>query len=126
MNNTEKTVEKRKYNRFKTREDIYVAVVNDSTKVGQIMNISPGGLAISYIGESAQIVDWHKMDIFLGRNRFYLKEIPFKIISDFSIKNKNPFSTVFMRQCSGQFGRLTQEQKSQLDHLIANHTIDNA
>ena len=126
MSGTERTVEKRKDNRFKARENIYVALVNDSTKVGQIMNISSGGLAFSYIGESVPIVDWYKMDIFLGRNRFYLKEIPFKIVSDFSIENKNPFSTVLMRQCSGQFGQLTQEQKSQLDDLIANHAIDNA
>ena len=126
MSAKERTVEKRKYNRFKTRENIYVALVNDSTRVGQIMNISPGGLAFSYIGESVQIVDWYKMDIFLGRSRFYLKEIPFKIISDFSIENKNPFSTVLMRQCRGQFGPLTQEQKSQVDYLIANHAIDNA
>ena len=126
MSDTKRTIEKRKDNRFKARENIYVALVIDSTKVGQIMNISSGGLAFSYIGESVPIVDWYKMDIFLGRSRFYLKEIPFKIVSDFSIENKNPFSTVLMRQCSGQFGPLTQEQKSQLDDLIANHAIDNA
>ena len=119
---TENTVEKRKYNRFKAQEDPYVAIVNDSTIVGQIINISKGGLALNYIGKEAQITGWHKVNIFLSGNRFYLKEVPFKAISDFYIGTQPPFSSVLMKQCCGQFGELTREQKSQLDYFLANHT----
>ena len=124
MIGTKKTVEKRKHNRFKAQKDTYVALVNDSTKVGQIMNISNGGLAFCYIGRGAQITGWQKINIFLSGNRFYLKEVPFKAISDFFIDTKIQFSTVLMKQCGGQFGKLTPSQISQLDYFIANHTID--
>ena len=121
---TENTVEKRKSNRFKAQEDTYVAIVNDSIKVGKIINLSKGGLAFSYIGKEAQITGWHKMNIFLSGNRFYLKEVSFKAISDFYIDTKTQFSTVLMKQCGGQFGELTREQKSQLEYFIANHASD--
>ncbi len=123
MIGTEKTAEKRKHNRLEAQEDAYIALVNGSMKVGQILNISKGGLAFSYISKEAQLTGWHKMKIFLSSRRFYLKEIPFKVISDFCLDSKTPYSTVLMKQCSGQFGELTNQQRSRLDHFIANHTI---
>ena len=123
MVDIENTVEKRKHNRFKAQKNTYVALVNDSIKVGQIINISKRGLAFSYIAKGAQITGWHKMNIFLSGHHFYLKEVPFKAISDFLIDNKTLFSTVFMKQCGGQFGGLTPSQITQLEYFIANHTI---
>ncbi len=120
----ENTLEKRGLKRFKAQKDTYAALVNDSTKVGKIINISKGGLAFSYIGEDEQITDWHKVNIFLNGNRFYLKELPFKAISDSYIDLKIPFRTVLMKQCGGQFGELTHSQIAQLDYFIENHTID--
>ena len=123
MIGTKNTVKKRKHNRFKAQEDTYAALVNDSIKVGQIINISKGGLAFSYIAKGAQLTGWHKMNIFLSGHHFYLKGVPFKAISDFLIDNKTQFSTVFMKHCGGQFGGLTPSQTTQLEYFIANHTI---
>jgi hypothetical protein len=119
----ETTVEKRKHKRFNAQKDTYVALVNDSIKVGQIINISNGGIAFSYISKGAQLTGWHKMNIFMSSKRFYLKKVPFKAISDFYLDSKTPYSIVLMKQCSGQFGELTNEQRSNLDYFIANHTI---
>ena len=119
----ETTVEKRKQKRFKAQKDTYIILVNDSTNLGQIINISKDGLAFSYIGKEEQIIGWYKGDIFLSSKRFYLKEIPFNAISDFYIDTKTPYSRVLMKQCRGQFGELTNQQRSRLDHFIANHTI---
>ena len=116
-------MKKRKHNRFKVQEETYVALMNDTVKVGQIVNISKGGLAFSYIAKDTDIRGWHKMNIFLSGNNFYLKEIPFKAISDFLMDNNILFSTVFMRQCGGQFGELTPSQKTQLDYFIENHRV---
>ena len=118
------TIEKSKQKRFKAQKDTYIILVNDSTNLGQIINISKDGLAFSYIGKEEQIIGWYKGDIFLSSKRFYLKEVPFKAISDFYIDTKTPYSRVLMKQCGGQFGELTNQQRSRLDHFIANHTID--
>ena len=116
------TAEKRKHKRYKAKKETYIALVNDSIKVGQIINISKGGIAFSYIGKEAQLTGWHKMKIFLSSRRFYLKGVPFKVISDFCLDSKTPYSTVLMKQCSGQFGELTNQQRSRLDYFLVNHT----
>ena len=123
MIGTNKTKKKRQHDRFKAQAETYAAIVNDSIKVGQILNISKGGLAFSYIAKEDQLIGWHKMNIFLSGNHFYLKELPFNAISDFLMDNNTQFSTVFMKQCGGQFGGLTSSQITQLEYFIANHTI---
>ena len=124
MIDTKTTVEKREHYRFTAQKGAYAALVNGTAKVGQIINISKSGLAFSYMGVVNQITDWHQVDIFLSGNRFYLKEVPFKAISDFYIDTESPFSLVLMKQCGGQFGGLTHGQISQLEYFIENHTID--
>ena len=116
-------VEKRKHDRFKAQKETYVALMNDSVKVGQIINISRDGLAFSYIANGPEITGWHNMSIFLSSSYFYLKDLRFKAISDFLIENNVQFSTVFMKQCGGQFGELTPTQITQLEYFIANHTV---
>ena len=37
-----------------------------------------------------------------------------------------PFSTTSLRQCGGQFGKLTQIQRSVLDYFINDNTISEA
>ena len=124
MVGTERTVEKRKHKRFKVQKNTYIITVNDTTNLGQMINISKGGLAFNYIGQKEKISGWHKVDIFLSSKRFYLKEILFKATSDFYLDPNTPFSTVLMKQCGGEFGEMTDEQKSQLDYFLDNHTID--
>ena len=124
MGGTEKPVEKRKHKRFKAQKNTYIITVNDTTNLGQMINISKGGLAFNYIGKKEKISGWHKVDIFLSSKRFYLKEVLFKATSDFYLDPNTPFSTVLMKQCGGEFGELTEEQKSQLDYFLENHTTD--
>ena len=119
----ETTVEKRKHKRYKAQKDTYVALINDSIKVGQIINISNGGVAFSYISKGVQLMGWYKLNIFMSDKRFYLKKLPFKAVSDFYLDTKTPYSTVLMKQCGGQFGELTSYQSSQLEYFITNHTI---
>ena len=126
MGNKEKRKELRKHKRVYAQHGAVAALEESksSLKIGLIANISKGGLAFNYIGKKEKISGWHKADIFLSSKRFYLKEVLFKATSDFYIDPQTPFSTVLMKQCGGEFGELTEEQKSQLDYFLKNHTID--
>ena len=59
-------------------------------------------------------------------DRFYSREIPCKAVSDLEIEDSPPFSSISMRRCGVQFGELTQEQESQLDYFLQNHTVGHA
>jgi len=109
----EKKIERREHKRFLAQEGAYALLKNNSSKLGQIKNVSRGGLAFSYT---------FKVDIFISGQGFCLKNIPSKKISDFHIDNKLPFSTFAVRQVGIQFNELNHSQLSQLDNLIRDHT----
>jgi len=94
--------------------------------MGQIINVSKGGLAFCYVPGGQQLSGAFKMDIFLSGNGFYLKKVPFQIISDFYIESQVPCSNVAIKQCGGQFGELTHNQMAQLDYFIGSHTLREA
>ena len=122
MIKTEKRVERREHKRFVVREGVYALLKNDSSKLGQIKNISRGGLAFSYIVNGEEMDESFKVDIFISGRGFCLKNIPSKKISDFHINNKLPFSTFAIRKVGVQFNNLDPSQKSQLDNFMREHT----
>ena len=122
MINTEKIVERREHKRFLVQEGAYALIKDNSSKLGQIKNVSMGGLAFSYIVNEEQMHESFKVDIFISGQGFCLKNIPSKKISDFHIDNKLPFTTFAVRQVGVQFNELNHSQLSQLDNFIRDHT----
>ena len=122
MTPPKKIVERRAHKRFLVREGAYALLRNNSSKLGQIKNISKGGLAFSYIANGEQMNESFKVDIFINKIGFCLKDVPSKIISDFHIGNRLPFSTFSIRQAGIQFNELNHSQLLQLDNFMRDYT----
>jgi hypothetical protein len=107
-----------------TMKDVAFAVLTSGSdeELGQVVNISHGGLAFEYFVGSRQINDAKYLDIMLAKSELRINKIPVRTICDFEIKNDLPFSTIAKRQQSICFEMLTEEQKRQLDLLIQHHT----
>lgn len=118
MANSEKAVERRCHERFQVQQGVYALLKNGSSKLGQIKNISKGGLAFMYINDGEQLHDPTEVDIFLSGYGFFLKGIPCKKISDIHVDNFVPFSTFEMRQLGVQFGEVSLQQLTHLDTFI--------
>jgi len=122
-------VERRKHKRFKVQDRAFVVLGAPprphSTKAGQIIDISMGGLAFSYIADDDRSNASSELGIFLADNSFHLRHIPFETISDLKT-NRVPFSSITIRRSGVQFGELTHDQISQLEYFIQNHTISKA
>ena len=114
--------ERRKHQRYRTNDGAFAAVSPNSYKLGQIVNISRGGLAFQYIETKTKPTHSEERYIFLSSKGYYVREIPFKQISDKPIPNANPYSTLNMRQCAIQFGEMNMEQMIYLDNYILNNT----
>ena len=56
-------------------------------KMGQIVNISKGGLAFRYIDSEIEAGKSSKLDIVFAQNGFHLKKIPFKTVTDYKALN---------------------------------------
>jgi hypothetical protein len=122
MENTQVALDRRLSERFEVPQGVYALLKNGSSKLGQIKNISKGGLAFMYINSGEEIIGSKGVDIFLSGHGYYLKDMPCKKISDIHLDNKVSFSTFNVRQIGIQFGELNQTQSTQLDYFIQNHT----
>ena len=116
--------ERRKHKRFQV-EDIAFAVLRGQVELlGQIIDISRGGLAFHYIVSGRNVKSSSELDILLAYYGLYMEKIQFKTISDFQIPNKSPFSPIIMRRHGVKFGKLTPNQSSMLEDFIREYTID--
>jgi hypothetical protein len=121
MSNMKEIVNQRRYARFRVPKDAFAALGPDYIKVGQIINISMGGLAFRYLASEGPS-NASELDIFLAGRVFYLYKLPFETVRDF-VTNEMPFSSTNMKVCGLQFGGLTDKQKSDLRYFIQTHTI---
>ena len=121
---TEKYVERRKYTRFRTRNGALIELRSQRGKLGEIIDISKGGLAFRYIDIGDRPKGSFELDIFLKETGFRLEKVPAKTISDSRTTKYFPFSSTKTRRQGVEFGELTQKQISQLEHFIRNYTTE--
>ncbi|NVL90508.1 MAG: PilZ domain-containing protein [Desulfobacterales bacterium] len=117
-----KIVDQRKHKRFKVQEDVFVAFRSHLAKLGNIVDISMGGLGFRYLADEYESDGVVELYIFSASRDFYMDKVPFKMISDFEMVNDVPFSSVIMKRSGIQFGELTDRQISRLEYFIQNHT----
>ncbi|MEE8540101.1 MAG: PilZ domain-containing protein [Desulfobacterales bacterium] len=112
----------RDFTRFSAQEGAF-AVITAPRKLGQILDISKGGLSFTYIGEEKGPKKDTELDIFLSGSGFNSKNISYKTISDFEIESKVEFSSVKMRRCGVKFRQLHLDQISQIEDFLQKHTV---
>ena len=114
--------ERRKNKRFKAAQGAYAVLGPETSKLGQIKDISMGGLAFKYLADEARSHGAGELDIIIRQNCFCVKNIPIQTVSDFELAKENAFSTVRLRQQGVQFADLTPDQASQLEFILKHHT----
>lgn len=117
--------EHRKYKRFQVPGGVFVGFGSRANKVGQIIDVSMGGLAYRYVG-CEESCDGSHLDIFVTDNDFYMGAVPFKTVCDFQVVDRVPASPMTMRRCGVQFGKLSRKQSAQLEYFIQQHTLGEA
>lgn len=136
--------ERRKHGRFKVKEGAFVMVMSAGVKLeqiedmsmedielavveaqpvqmGQIENISKGGLAFRYIDNKKVSNESFKLDILFARDAFHLQGVPYKKISYFDTVSTSSIGIFNTKQQGVQFGEMMPNQISQLDYFIQNH-----
>ena len=114
-----KNNDQREYHRFQVR--IGVGAALNEKKVGAITNISRGGLALNYIdlnGENKNVRQGPSELSIVQDDGFSLTNVPCQIIGVDKNPSQTPSGSLSINQCHIQFGRLTAEQKSQLEDLL--------
>lgn len=124
MTNTKDFPDKRKHKRFKAKKGAFAILRSDHNKLGQIKDISKGGLSFQYDTNGEQFDGLAEMDILLADDNFYFKKVPVRTVVDFEVNNKVSFSSLPLRQRNTEFGEMKPIQIFQLYYFIQHHTID--
>ena len=106
-------------------EIAFAVIKSKPIKMGQVTDISRDGLAFHYIDRRAGTQSLFKMDILFAADSFYLDRLLFKPVFD-RVETDIPLNSFTIRKCGVQFGELDQQQRSQLEYFICNHTLDAA
>ncbi len=145
MKNRKDFIERRKHNRFRVKEGGFAIIMSATAnlgqiedmsmgeialavlkakplKMGQIVNISKGGLAFCYIDSEIEAGKSSELDILFAQKGFHLKKVMFKTAADYKAESEFPFSSIVMRQRSVQFREMRPYQISRLDYFIKNYT----
>jgi len=115
-------VERRAHRRFRPKEGTYAVLSGPVSKMGQIIDVSRGGLAFRYIDIGDRPRETCVLDILREDNSFRLENVGFKIVSDLDASKDFPFSTIPMRRCGGHLTGLSDRQIHDLEHLIESFT----
>jgi hypothetical protein len=116
------TQERRKYTRYKTKDNVFAALGIGFSNVGKIQDISMGGLSFQYIEKiktvrqkSSLIAVFHSEDV------YFLPNLACNIIIDESI-NENVKAKYVEKKCAVGFKDITKNQKEKLEYLIKHYT----
>lgn len=106
--------------RIHPRHPVKSGTITTSNLTGEIIDISMGGLAFSYLERG----DWDGVSfdrgMLLGERDLCVADLPLKVISDCAINS----GLSIIRRCGVQFGTLTPKQMAQLEYFIWANTGD--
>ncbi len=124
------TEERRKHKRFQSKTKTFAAFFgpDSNRKIGEIINMSTGGIAFRYLNYEKQpygIISSDtpvELDIFWNGDGYSMGTVPVKTISDSVLSELSPLSCIAMRHCRMKFTELTRYQEMQLEHFIEKHS----
>jgi len=117
-------VERRKHPRLKTIGDHAMVVLPEEALVGELVDISMGGLAFYYSALPLREEPRPQSGTLVGNDDLWLQEFPIQTVQDFVVKipvfSKRP---VLRRRCLS-FGPLSDHQESLLEQYIWLNTTE--
>ena len=115
--------ERRSHPRFRASKNLFALLKNHAEHVGQVVDISLGGLSFRYIEDEPIPQEEAWIDLFSSRDRIFLHDMPVRTVYDVAVDGDIPFSIVPVRQRSLQFLRIDPNQVRAIEHLLDHHTI---
>ena len=110
--------DRRKHRRFKVPADAFAIIKNPSFKLGQIADMSKGGISFYYIGEKEFVNNGFSVDILLADDDFYIDNLPVNIVSNITVPLQAPVKKATFKRCGLKFKNLNSSQRSKLSFFV--------
>jgi hypothetical protein len=107
-------IERRKYERYQVNENVFTCCRLRSPKVAEVVDISQGGLAFSYVGKVGSSNEFLELDIVFPDGTDYISKLPCKTVGERALGDNK-------RRCGAVFGKLTSDHRAKLKFFIQNY-----
>ncbi len=118
--------EKRKFKRFKGKEGAFAAFIrpNELINMGQVLDISMGGLCVRYLSSNEANNECVEIKIFGSNDLFiHLDKVQCRIVYDREIP-EGSWEQIGTRRCGVEFKDLSVKHLSMLGDLIDHFAFD--
>jgi len=119
--------ERRKHKRFRIQDGVLAVLGPNSNKMGQIVDISQGGLAFYHKDDGKVTNGGSELSILFDGSQSNINYGPLKfkthIVSNVVVQNQKRQLAGNQRRCSVEFDDLTYYQKSWIIDCIQNFTL---
>lgn len=111
-------MERRKTKRYKVKAGAHVVNGPALQKVGQLVDVGPGGLAFHYLGDDKTLENYYQIGIRYEGGTLFLGNIAVKTVADFEVVYENPLRQIPLRRRCLRFGILAPHQIMELEEFI--------
>lgn len=122
MKPSDKTKNRRLHRRFKVPNDAFAIIKRPKFKLGQISDMSNGGISICYLDELSPGGSEATIDILLTDDDFYIEGIPVSFVWNIDCHDLGTREHSVIKKSGLQFGPLTTEQETKLNVFIPFHS----
>ena len=116
--------EKKRSPRFRVSKGIYAHIDSDKPIVGEVINISKGGLSLKYLPECNPSPKHSKLNLFALGGNFFLRNVSVRTVSDSELAVESEFSSIKMRRMGVSFKNLTDIQRQSLRDFMKNTIVN--
>ena len=113
----ERAIERRRHSRLPGKGGALVSLGSGEEKLWHIIDICECGLAFRYLGQLEDPQRFSELVLLSKDAAFCLEKVPFTVITDLEMGGRF-LSRYTFRRCGVQFGALTKDQSSHLQHFI--------
>jgi len=118
-------LQRRKHQRFQLEDFTFVNLKSESDKdIGQLIDISNGGLSFRYFVGAKKPKNYSKLDIVLSDSDFSITGLPFRVIADTELTNGFRSGPIMFKRYCVQFEELTYNQNFKLCYFLYNHPMN--
>ena len=112
--------ERRAHARKPINEGAYALLRDDeSHRLGQIQDMSQGGLAFCYLPDQEQdITGQVSLTLFFSGNGFFMEDIPVRVVYEDRIPAKVLVGSLTMRKCAVEFAHLDEHHRLGISEFL--------
>ena len=110
--------ERRKYKRFRIKEESSFFMTEENPLMGKLLDISEGGFSFNYLGEKQWPDKADEVGMLFGGHESCLNDLPVNTVSDHLVESGISEHSIIVRRRCVKFGELSKKQKFLLECFI--------